>query len=232
MLLSGSVADRPELKLLGPVSDRAPALIFSKRDFGSHPASEVFLWECIMSFLEVLLIALGLAMDAFAVSLAAGTTRHINGPRPVFRLSFHFGLFQALMPVLGWLLGSSVQRWIAPFDHWVAFVLLAFVGGRMIRSGLDSNGEGMTADPSRGATLVMLSVATSIDALAIGLSLAVLGLDIVYPAIVIGVVAATMSLLGIFLGGRLGKAFGKRMEVLGGLILIAIGARVVISHLL
>lgn len=185
-----------------------------------------------MSFVEVLLIAFGLAMDAFAVSLGAGTTRHINGPRPVFRLSFHFGLFQALMPVVGWLLGSTVQRWIAPFDHWVAFALLAFVGVRMIRSGLDLSGEAQTTDPSRGATLIMLAVATSIDALAVGLSLAVLSVGIIYPAIVIGVVAAAMSLLGIFLGGRLGKAFGKRMEFLGGLILIGIGVRVVISHLL
>jgi len=185
-----------------------------------------------MSFIEVLLVALGLAMDAFAVCLGAGTTRHLHGPRPAFRLSFHFGLFQALMPVLGWLLGSTVQRWIAPFDHWVAFALLAFVGVRMIRSGLDANGEAQSTDPSRGATLIMLSVATSIDALAVGLSLAVLSVGILYPAIVIGIVAAAMSLLGIFLGGRLGKVFGKRMEVIGGLILIGIGVRVVIAHLL
>jgi manganese efflux pump family protein len=185
-----------------------------------------------MSFVEVLFIALGLAMDAFAVCLGAGTTGHITGPRPVFRLAFHFGLFQALMPILGWLLGSTVQRWIAPFDHWIAFVLLAFVGVRMIRSGLDADAEAQAADPSRGATLIMLSVATSIDALAVGLSLAVLSVGIIYPAIVIGIVAAAMSLLGIFLGGRLGKAFGKRMEIVGGLILIGIGVRVVISHLL
>jgi putative Mn2+ efflux pump MntP len=185
-----------------------------------------------MSFLEVLLIALGLAMDAFAVCLGAGTTQHINGPRPVFRLSFHFGLFQALMPMLGWIVGSTVEKWIAPVDHWIAFALLAFVGVRMIRSGLKSEDEEDMVDPSRGATLIMLSVATSIDAFAVGLSLAVLGVGIVYPAVVIGVVAGGMSLLGIFLGGRLGAKFGKRMEVVGGLILIAIGVRVVISHLL
>ena len=102
----------------------------------------------------------------------------------------------------------------------------------MIRSGLDHDGEAQATDPSRGATLIMLSVATSIDAFAVGLSLAMLRVDIILPAIVIGLVAAGMSLLGIFLGGRLGKAFGKRMEVVGGLILIGIGVRVVISHLL
>jgi manganese efflux pump family protein len=184
-----------------------------------------------MNLIEILLIALGLAMDAFAVCLGAGTTQHINGPRPVFRLAFHCGLFQALMPILGWLVGTTIEPWIAPVDHWIAFGLLAFVGIRMIRSGLDTEGESHSTDPSRGATLVMLSVATSIDAFAVGLSLAVLNVGIIYPAIVIGLVAGGMSLLGLALGSRLGKAFGKRMEVIGGLLLIAIGVRVVISHL-
>jgi putative Mn2+ efflux pump MntP len=184
-----------------------------------------------MNLVEVLLIALGLAMDAFAVCLGAGTTQHINGPRPVFRLSFHFGLFQAIMPVLGWIVGTTVEQWIAPVDHWIAFGLLAFVGVRMVRSGLQSEDEADTVDPSRGATLIMLSVATSIDAFAVGLSLAVLNVGIIYPAIVIGLVAGGMSLLGLALGSRLGKTFGKRMEIIGGIILIAIGARVVISHL-
>ena len=184
-----------------------------------------------MSFIEVLLIALGLAMDAFAVCLGAGTTQRVSGPRPAFRLAFHFGLFQALMLVLGWLLGFTVERLIAGFDHWIAFGLLAFVGARMIRSGLDPDGETHAADPSRGATLVLLSVATSIDAFAVGLSLAVLNVNIIYPAIVIGLVAAGMSLLGLLLGQRLGKAFGKRMEIVGGLILIGIGVRVLIAHL-
>ena len=185
-----------------------------------------------MSFVGILFIALGLAMDAFAVCLGAGTTPHINGPRPVFRLAFHFGLFQALMPLLGWLVGSTVSAWIAPFDHWIAFALLGFVGVRMVRSGLDSEGESHMTDPSRGATLIMLSVATSIDAFAVGLSLAVLHVGIIYPAIVIGLVAGGMSLLGLALGSRLGQVFGKRMEIIGGLILIAIGAQVVISHML
>ncbi len=127
-------------------------------------------------------------MDAFAVSLGAGATRYVNGPRPVFRLSFHFGLFQALMPVLGWLAGLSVAQLIAQVDHWIAFALLAFVGARMIRSGLDADREMHTSDPSRGGTLVMLAVATSIDAFAVGLSLAMLRVNILYPALVIGVI--------------------------------------------
>ena len=171
-------------------------------------------------------------MDAFAVCLCAGTTGFINGPRPVFRLAFHFGLFQALMPALGWAVGIAVAQYIATLDHWVAFALLAFVGLRMIRSGLDPDGQGECVDPSRGGTLVVLSVATSIDAFAVGLSFAVLQVSIVSPVLTIGVVAASLSLLGLFLGNRLGQAFGKRMEVVGGLILIAIGIRVVISHML
>lgn len=185
-----------------------------------------------MSFIEILLIALGLAMDAFAVCVGAGATRFINGPRPVFRLAFHFGLFQALMPVLGWLAGVRIERFIAAFDHWIAFGLLAFVGIRMIRSGLDPSDEAVVTDPSRGGTLVMLSVATSIDAFAIGLSLAVLRVDVFLPALVIGLVAATLSLVGLSIGNRLGQLFGKRMATVGGLILIAIGVRVVLTHLL
>ena len=184
-----------------------------------------------MTFVEVALIAVGLAMDAFAVSLGIGTTRFAYGPRPLFRLSFHFGLFQALMPVLGWLLGSSVARYIAPVDHWVAFGLLAFVGIRMIRSGLDSDGESHETDPSRWPTLIVLSIAVSIDAFAIGLSLAMLQVSIIYPVIVIGVVTAALSLIGLLAGRRLGERFGKRMEIIGGVLLIAIGARVVLSHL-
>ncbi len=184
-----------------------------------------------MGLPEIILIALGLAMDAFAVSLGAGATRYVNGPRPVFRLSFHFGLFQALMPVLGWLAGLSVAQLIAQVDHWIAFALLAFVGARMIRSGLDADREMHTSDPSRGGTLVMLAVATSIDAFAVGLSLAMLRVNILYPALVIGVITGGLSLVALLIGSRLGKVFGKRMEIVGGLILIGIGLRVVISHL-
>lgn len=185
-----------------------------------------------MSFLEVVLIAVGLAMDAFAVAIGIGSGGHARGPRPVFRLSFHFGLFQFMMPVLGWVAGASVAQFIGGIDHWIAFGLLAFVGGHMIRSGLDPSHETEAGDPSRGRTLVMLSVATSIDALAIGLGLAMLGIDIIFPSVVIGVVAAGFTLVGLAIGYRLGQVFGKRMEIIGGLILIGIGLRVLLSHLM
>ncbi|MBN1430344.1 MAG: manganese efflux pump [Anaerolineae bacterium] len=185
-----------------------------------------------MNLIEILFIAVSLAMDSFAVSLGAGTTQYARGHRAAVRLSFHLGLFQALMPVVGWFLGITVQATIASFDHWVAFVLLALVGVRMIRSGLNSDVETHETDPTRGATLVLLSIATSIDALAVGLSLAVLGVTIWYPVAVIGVVTMLLSLLGLRLGCRLGLQFGKCMEIGGGGLLILIGIRIVLSHLM
>lgn len=185
-----------------------------------------------MNFLEILLIALSMAMDAFAVCLGAGTSAQTSGPRPTFRLSFHFGLFQFIMPVIGWLAGTTIVRYIADYDHWVAFGLLAFVGIRMIRSGLGAKGEEQANDPSRGWSLFLLSIAVSIDALAIGLSLALLGVTIWYPAVVIGVVTGLVSWLGLRLGNVLGGKFGKRMEIAGGIVLILIGARIVMTHAL
>lgn len=184
-----------------------------------------------MSFITTLLIAISLAMDAFAVSLGAGTAGRSNSPRSVFRLSFHFGLFQAFMPVLGWLAGNTIDQYIQGFDHWVAFVLLAYVGGKMIREGLSQDSELYMTDPSRGRTLVLLAVATSIDALAVGLSLAMLGVPVIGPALVIGVVTFTLSLIGQKLGNRLGEKFGRRVEIVGGLILIGIGLRILVTHL-
>lgn len=185
-----------------------------------------------MAFFDILLIALSMAMDAFAVSLGIGTTRLAVAPRSLFRLSFHFGLFQFFMPVLGWLAGSSFAHLISSFDHWLAMGLLTFIGGRMIRSGLDSEVVTYVRDPSRGWNLVMLAVATSIDALAIGLSLGMLQVGILYPSLVIGAVTASLSLLGLLIGHRLGQRFGKRMAVIGGVILVGIGLRILISHLL
>ncbi len=171
-------------------------------------------------------------MDAFAVSLGIGTSGQARTPRPMFRLSFHFGFFQFMMPILGWLAGTTIAALIAQIDHWVALGLLLWVGVRMIRSGLNQESESFSTDPSRGGMLVMLAVATSIDAFAIGLSLAMLNVHILYPSVVIGIVTASLSMVGLLTGRRLGEAFGKRMEIVGGLILIGIGLRVVITHLM
>jgi len=184
-----------------------------------------------MSFPEILLIAIGLSMDAFAVSLGASAAQRDMGGRAAFRLSFHFGLFQFMMPVLGWALGATVVAYVAAFDHWIAFGLLSIVGVRMIRAGFDHQVTAWRGDPSRGWTLVILSVATSIDALAVGLTLAMLGTAIWYPSVVIGIVAGGLSFMGIRLGSRLGRTFGKRMEIAGGVLLLGIGLRILYLHL-
>ena len=185
-----------------------------------------------MNFLEILLIAVSMSMDAFAVCLGVGTTRRAKGPRSTFRLSFHFGFFQFFMPVLGWLAGTTIVRYIAAYDHWVAFGLLGFVGVRMIISGFNQQDDGPKKDPSRGWSLVLLAIATSIDALAVGFSLGLVGITIWYPAVVIGIVTGLLSLLGLRLGNRLGEKFGKRMEILGGIVLVLIGIRILLTHLL
>lgn len=186
-----------------------------------------------MTGLTLLGIAFALAMDAFAVALGAGLNLPRLTGRHLFRLGFHFGLFQALMPIVGWLAGLTVQRWIVAFDHWIAFGLLAYVGGKMLWEALHKEEAETTAsDPTRGWSLVVLSVATSIDALAVGLTLALLNISVWYPALVIGLVAGVMTLAGMLLGRRLGRAWGPRVEILGGLILLGIGFKILFEHLL
>jgi putative Mn2+ efflux pump MntP len=136
------------------------------------------------------------------------------------------------MPIVGWLAGLTVAEYIAPVDHWIAFGLLAAIGGKMIYEALkNEDDEGGRSDPTKGWSLILLSVATSIDALAVGLSLAMLNVDIWYPAVVIGVVAAAFTIVGLQLGRRFGALLGRRMEVIGGLILIGIGVKILIEHL-
>ena len=136
------------------------------------------------------------------------------------------------MPTLGWLAGRTVQDWVAPVDHWLALALLGFIGGRMLWGGLQGESEDPErADATRGWRLVLLSVATSIDAFAAGLSLAMLGVHLLVPVLVIGVVAALFTLAGMTLGRRIGLLWGRRVEALGGLLLIGLGVKVVVEHL-
>jgi manganese efflux pump family protein len=180
----------------------------------------------------IVLIAIGLGMDCFAVSLGIGCKSDDCHERYQFRLPFHFGLFQGGMALIGWALGSTIVNLISRFDHWVAFGLLAFVGIKMIVESFSGENNQQPGDPSRGGTLVMLSIATSIDALAVGLSLAFLEGSIWISSLVIAVTSAALSLLGLLLGGKLGEKFGERMELIGGLILIGIGIRILLSHVL
>lgn len=185
-----------------------------------------------MDFLQIFLIALGLSMDAMAVCIGLGTTAYSRNGRAKFRLAFHFGLFQFLMPVVGYFIGSFFSTIIQTWDHWIVFALLAFVGGKMVKESFSAAPEAPShRDPSRGKNLMVLSVATSLDAMAVGLSLAFLKVDIWTPALVIGVVTGFLSLLGIYLGQGLGERFGKRMELFGGLLLVAIGFKILLEHM-
>lgn len=185
-----------------------------------------------MQLIVLVGIALGLAMDAFAVAIGVAVGLGGASRRQTLRLAWHFGLFQALMPVIGWAAGTTVRPLIESWDHWLAFALLTVVGGRMIlEAARDGGPAALGADPTRGWSLVALSVATSIDALAVGLSFAALGVRVWLPAIIIGITAALMTVLGTVGGRHLGLRFGSRMAAVGGVVLIAIGCWIVLEHL-
>lgn len=187
-----------------------------------------------MSLLTILGIAVALAMDAFAVAIAVGISLKTISARQTFRLSWHFGLFQAMMPVIGWWLGSAIRTVVENYAPWIAFGLLAAVGSNMLREALafDEEDEQPRKDSTRGLTMVMLSVATSIDALAVGFSMSMLQISIVTPAIVIGVVAAAFTITGMHLGKRVAafKRLSVYAELLGGLVLWAIGIKILHEH--
>jgi len=185
-----------------------------------------------MDWLTLLGLALALAMDAFAVALGAGTILPRLTGRHLFRLGFHFGLFQALMPIVGWLAGQTMVQTISAWDHWIAFSLLAAIGAHMIYEARSQDEERERRDPTRGLRLVTLSIATSIDALAVGFSLSVIGVSIWQPALVIGLVAGAMTVVGLLMGERFGKKWGARAETFGGAILILIGLKILAEHLL
>lgn len=186
-----------------------------------------------MPLVTISVISLALAVDAFAVALATGVSLCSVNFRQTFRLAWHFGFFQGGMAVIGWAAGLSVRFLIESIDHWIAFGLLSFIGIRMITEALrDGPAERLIKDPTRGKTLVLLSVATSIDALAVGLSLAVLKVDIWFPALIIGVTATILTAVGLHLGCLLSNAakLGAKAEIFGGLVLVAIGLKILNDH--
>jgi len=179
----------------------------------------------------VLFIAIGLSMDAFAVSVVTGSVYRDLKVRHALRMALFFGGFQAAMPIIGFLAGLSLRRYIAAYDHWIAFGLLAAVGGKMIYESLKIESAEKNLDPSNLLVLLALAVATSIDALAIGISLSMLTAGIVGSAAIIGAVTFVLSYAGIEIGKRFGHFFESKIEILGGLILIAIGVKILIEHL-
>ncbi len=187
-----------------------------------------------MSFPELFAIAVALAMDAFAVSVCAGCALKRVTAVHFLRLSLTFGFFQFLMPVIGWTLGLTVRGFIESWDHWIAFALLAWIGGNMIRGGADDEGDEdvCAVDPTKGRRLIVLAVATSIDALAVGLSFSLLKISVWGPSVLIGVVCAAITACGVFAGKALSNAdiFGRRAELVGGCVLIAIGLKILYEH--
>jgi putative Mn2+ efflux pump MntP len=185
-----------------------------------------------MDLLTIFLVALGLSMDALAVAMASGCAVKKIELRPALRMAFYFGFFQMLMPVIGWLAGLGFKNIIARFDHWLAFGLLFMIGGKMIREArrpadCRSSRNNLHSLP----VLLGLAVATSIDALAVGLSFSLLAVDIITPVVIIGLVTFSLSFLGVLAGHKFGSLVAGKVEIMGGLILIAIGFKILISHL-
>ncbi len=185
-----------------------------------------------MDTITILLIALGLAMDAFAVSVAHGVSTKKSNTKDAFRMAFSFGLFQMFMPLLGWLGGVNLSAAIAGFDHWVAFGLLCVIGGKMIYESARSKTSETIQKPLSIRFLLVLSIATSIDALAVGLSFAFLRVSLAIPILAIGVVTFLLSLMGVTFGCKLEDFFENKIEVIGGLALIGIGVKILLEHLI
>jgi len=185
-----------------------------------------------LDFVSVLLIAIGLSADCFAVAVGSSISTKVISTGQILRTSLAFGLSQAFMPIFGWLAGRTVVDLIAAYDHWVAFALLAAIGGRMIwESFRSSHSRSKSMDITKGLSLFALSVATSIDALAVGLSFAFVEVSIALASLTIGMVAFAVTAIGFLLGRKSSRLVGKRAETIGGIVLIAIGLRIVLSHI-
>jgi len=182
-----------------------------------------------VDWLTLLALALALAMDCLAVAIAAGLANPHFTRRPILRLAFHFGLFQFLMPIAGWLLATNLRADVSAYDHWLAFAILAFIGGKMIWEARELRAADDRTDPTRGWRMVTLSLATSIDALALGLSLALLRVSVLAPSLVIGLVAGAMTIVGLHFGRRLGRQFGRYADALGGVLLLAMSLKILLA---
>jgi putative Mn2+ efflux pump MntP len=185
-----------------------------------------------MELLTITFVAIALSMDAFAVSIVTGSIYRQLRTTHALRMALFFGGFQAIMPLIGSLLGKGLHAYISAYDHWIAFALLTFVGGKMIYESFAIRSAEKNLDPANLGVLLTLSVATSIDALAVGVTLSLLSASIVLAAAFIGLVTFSLSYAGVSIGKRFGHFFESKIEVIGGLILIGIGLKILISHLM
>ena len=183
-----------------------------------------------MSFLELLLVAVGLSMDAFAVAVCRGLEMRRIDYRQALLIAVFFGGFQALMPVVGYLLGAGFEHYISAFDHWIAFALLAFIGGKMIWEAV-RGGEEEQPQELDLKMLLMMAVATSIDALAVGITFAFLRMDILSSALTIGATTFLISFGGVAAGNRFGARYKQKAEIVGGVVLVLIGVKILLEHL-
>jgi len=184
-----------------------------------------------MVLLTIVIIAIGLAMDAFAVSIVSGAAYKQLNIKHALRLALFFGGFQALMPLIGFLAGITVKEYIVNFDHWIAFGLLSAIGSKMIYESTKIKPVRQNPEPMNMAVLLALSIATSIDALAVGITLSLLKISIVTAAVIIGLITFALSYIGVFIGKNFGHFFENKIEALGGLVLIAIGCKILLEHL-
>jgi len=185
-----------------------------------------------MGLITIIIIAVGLAMDAFAVSIVSGSAYRQLNIKHAFRIAVFFGGFQAFMPLIGSLAGISVKEYLANYDHWMAFALLNAVGAKMIYESFKINPAKENFNPSNILVLLVLSVATSIDALAVGITLSFLQVSIAIAVVIIGLVTFVLSYLGVLIGAKTGHFFENKIEALGGLILIGLGAKILFEHLI
>jgi len=183
-----------------------------------------------MPLVTIILTAVGLAMDTFAISIVSGATYKELKVHHALRMASFFGGFQALMPLMGYLAGLTVRQYIAPYDHWVAFALLAAVGAKMIYESFKIEAAEKDRNPADLLILLALAVATSIDALAIGITLSLITQAVITAALIIGLITFILSFLGVYIGKKTGHFFENRIEALGGLVLIAIGLKILLEH--
>lgn len=184
-----------------------------------------------MDLLTVVLLAVGLSFDSFAVSVSSGLILKKIEFLPATRIAFSLAFFQAAMPVIGWLVGLSIKDYIREFDHWIAFVMLLLIGLKMIWESFHQKEKPADFNPLNIYVLVTLSIATSIDALIVGVGFGFSEVRILEAIVIIGTVTFIISMLGILFGKKAGNRFGKRMEVAGGMILIGIGVKILVTHL-
>lgn len=183
-----------------------------------------------MELLEILLIAIGLAMDAFAVSICKGLSMKKMNWKKALIIGGYFGIFQALMPVIGYFLGSTFESLVTKIDHWIAFGLLVLIGANMLKEAF-ANDEGNYNDDVNFNTMIVLAIATSIDALAVGITFAFLQANIWLSAIIIGIVTFVISTVGVKIGNKFGDKYERKAETVGGLILIFMGIKILFEHL-